>query len=43
MDCCVTFKELWATAIIHGLGMDCVGVVVIGDHDVFELAAGCDG
>ena len=43
MDCRVTFEELRATAIFHGFGMDCVGVVVVGDHDVFETAAGCDG
>ena len=23
--------------------MDCVGVLVVGDHDVSESAAGCDG
>ena len=27
----------------HGIGMYCVGVVVVGDHDVFETTAGCDG
>ena len=29
--------------ILNGFGMYCVGVVVVGDHDVFEPAAGCDG
>ena len=43
MDCRVAFGELWATAILHGLGMDFVGVVVVDDHDVFETATGCDG
>ena len=43
MDCCVTFKELWATAVLRGFGKDCVVVVVVGDHDVSESAAGCDG
>ena len=28
--------------ILHGFGMDCVGVMVVGDHDVFEPVAGCD-
>ena len=28
---------------VHGFGMYCVGVVVVGNHDVFETAAGCDG
>ena len=28
--------------MFHGFSMDCVGVVVVGDHDVFEPAAGCD-
>ena len=43
MDCRVTFYELRATAIFHGFCMYCVGVVVVGDHDVFEPAARCDG
>ena len=43
VDCCVAFLELWATAILHGFGMNFVGVVVVGNHDVFEPAAGCDG
>ena len=43
MDCRVTFEELRATAIFHRFGMDCVGVVVVGYHDVFETAAWCDG
>ena len=43
MDCRVTFYEIWSTAVIHGFSMDCVGVVVVGDHDVSESAAGCDG
>ena len=30
-------------AIFHGFGMNFVGVVVVGDHDVFETAALCDG
>ena len=42
MDCRVTFQELWATAVLRGFGMDCVGVVVVGDHDVSESASGCD-
>ena len=29
--------------ILHGFGMDFVGVVVVGDHDVFEPTDGCDG
>ena len=29
--------------VLHGFGIDCVGVVVVGNHDVFESAAGCDG
>ena len=28
--------------VLHGFGMDCVGVGVVGDHDVSESAAGCD-
>ena len=43
MDCCVTFEELRATDIFHGFGMNCVGVVVVGYHDVFENVACCDG
>ena len=43
MDFRVTFQELWAPAVIHGFGMDCVGVVVVGNHDVFESVDGCDG
>ena len=42
MDYHVFFKEFWATVVLHGFGMDCVGVVVVGDYDVFESAAGCD-
>ena len=42
MDCCVTFKELWATAVLRGFGKDCVVVVVVGDHDIIESAARCD-
>ena len=29
--------------ILHGFVMYCVVVVVLGDHDVFEPVAGCDG
>ena len=43
VDCSVTFEELRATAIFHGFVMNCVGVVVVGYHDVFETAAWCDG